>query len=78
MIGKGNLPIVKVELALGVDIDEAEVDSIGGWILQTLGDLPAEDQRIEFERFTFVVRTTNGPWIMLVQVFPKAEEEPED
>jgi len=78
LIGKASLPIVTVERALGIDIDEEEFDSIGGLILQTLGDLPTEGQRIEFERFDVVVRKMSGPRIMLVHVFPKAEEEPED
>lgn len=75
LIGKGSLPIVTVERALGVDIDEDEFDSIGGLILQTLGDLPSEGQRVAFEHFDVVVRKMSGPRIVLVHIFPKAEVE---
>jgi CBS domain containing-hemolysin-like protein len=78
LIGKGSLPIVTVERALGIDIDEDEFDSIGGLILQTLGDLPNEGQRVEFEHFDVVVRKMLGPRIVLVHIFPKAEVEPDE
>ena len=78
LIGKGSLPIVTVERALGVDIAEDDFDSIGGLILQTLGDLPNEGQRVEFERFDVVVRKMVGPRIVLVHIFPKAELERDD
>jgi len=78
LIGKGSLPIVTVERALGVDIDEDEFDSIGGLILQTLGDLPGEGQRVEFEHFDVVVRKMSGPRIVLVHIFPKVETEVEE
>jgi CBS domain containing-hemolysin-like protein len=78
LIGKGSLPIVTVERALGIDILEDEFDSIGGLILQTLGDIPSEGQRIEFERFDVVIRKMSGPRIVLVHIFPKAEPEPEE
>ncbi len=75
LIGKGSLPIVTVERALGIDIDEDEFDSIGGLILQTLGDLPSEGQRVEFPHFDVVVRKMSGPRIVLVHIFPKGEAE---
>ena len=78
LIGKGSLPIVTVERALGIDIAEDDFDSIGGLILQTLGDLPSEGQRVEFERFDVVVRRMSGPRIVLVHIFPKAEVEPDE
>ncbi|MCC6708482.1 MAG: HlyC/CorC family transporter [Gammaproteobacteria bacterium] len=75
LIGKGSLPIVTVERALGIDIDEDEFDSVGGLILQTLGDLPSEGQRVAFPQFDVVVRKMSGPRIVLVHIFPKGEAE---
>ncbi len=71
LIGKGSLPIVTLERALGVDIEETEVDSVAGLILQQLGDLPEEGQRIAFEHFDAVVKKMSGPRIMLVRIYPK-------
>jgi CBS domain containing-hemolysin-like protein len=71
VLGKGSLPIFTLERTLGIDIDEAEVDSVGGLILQKLGDIPEEGQRIDFERFAAVVKKMSGPRILLVRVYPK-------
>lgn len=73
LIGKGSLPIFTLERALGIDIDESGVDSVGGLILQQLGDLPEEGQRIAFPLFDAVVKKMNGPRIVLVRIIPKAE-----
>lgn len=73
LIGKGSLPIFTLERALGIDIDEAGVDSVGGLILQQLGDLPDEGQRISFPLFDAVVKKMNGPRIVLVRIIPKPE-----
>lgn len=73
LIGKGSLPIFTLERALGIDIEECGVDSVGGLILQQLGDLPEEGQRIPFRQFDAVVKKMNGPRIVLIRVIPKAE-----
>lgn len=78
LIGKGSLPIATVERALGIDIDDSEFDSIGGLVQQTLGDVPSEGQRVEFEHFAVVIRNMNGPRIGLVQIFPKIPIDIED
>jgi CBS domain containing-hemolysin-like protein len=72
LIGKGSLPIFTLERALGIDIEESGVDSVGGLIMQHLGDLPEEGQRIEFPQFAVVVKKMNGPRIVLVRVMPNA------
>jgi CBS domain containing-hemolysin-like protein len=71
LIGKGSLPLFTLERALGIDIEESGVDSIGGLIMQQLGDLPDEGQRLEFPQFDVVVKKMNGPRIVLVRIFPK-------
>ncbi|MBK7649331.1 MAG: HlyC/CorC family transporter [Betaproteobacteria bacterium] len=73
LIGKGSLPIFTLERALGIDIDEAGVDSVGGLILQQLGDLPEEGQRISFPQFDAVVKKMTGPRIVLIRIIPKTE-----
>lgn len=71
LLGKGSLPIFTLERTLGIDIDEADVDSVGGLILQKLGDIPEEGQRIDFERFAAVVKKMSGPRILLIRIYPK-------
>ncbi|MEO8408393.1 MAG: hemolysin family protein [Oxalobacteraceae bacterium] len=75
MIGKGSLPIFTLERMLGIDIENEEFDlqgtaSVGGLIMVKLGDIPKEGQRIRFSQFDIVVKTMNGPRIVLVQIYP--------
>ncbi|WP_223264643.1 transporter associated domain-containing protein [Sulfuriferula plumbiphila] len=76
LIGKGSLPIFTLERALGIDIDNDQVDSVGGLIMWKLGDLPKEGDKIEFEHFDVVVKKMSGPRIVLVRVHQKAMAEP--
>lgn len=78
LMGKGSLPIFTLERALGIDIEEAGVDSVGGLILQKLGDLPHEGQRIGFGAFDVVVKRMVGPRIVLVRVYPNEPGEDDD
>ncbi|MBC3863938.1 HlyC/CorC family transporter [Undibacterium jejuense] len=71
LIGKGSLPLYTLGMALGFDLDSDEVESIGGLIMQKLGDLPVEGQKVEFEKFDAVVKRMNGPRIILVRIYPK-------
>lgn len=70
-LGKGSLPLFTLGVALGIDLDSEEVESIGGLIMHTLGDLPEEGQKIKFDKFDAVVKKMNGPRIVLVRIHPK-------
>ncbi|AUT63920.1 MULTISPECIES: hemolysin family protein [Paraburkholderia] len=71
LMGKGSLPVVSLERALGIDIDEGSAESVGGLVINALGDLPEEGQRVDFDRFDVVVKRMKGPRIVLVRVYPK-------
>jgi CBS domain containing-hemolysin-like protein len=71
LLGKGSLPLFTLGIALGIDLDSDDVESIGGLIMLTLGDLPVEGQKIEFPQFDAVVKKMNGPRIVLVRIHPK-------
>ncbi len=73
LMGKGSLPVVSLERALGIDIDEGRAESVGGLVINALGDLPSEGQRVEFDRFDIVVKKMKGPRIVLVRVYPREE-----
>lgn len=73
LMGKGSLPVVSLERALGIDIDEGRAESVGGLVINALGDLPSEGQRVAFDRFDIVVKKMNGPRIVLVRVYPREE-----
>lgn len=78
LMGKGSLPVVSLEQALGIDIDEGRAESVGGLVIQALADLPTEGQRVAFERFDVVVKKMNGPRIVLVRVYPKMLKEADE
>jgi CBS domain containing-hemolysin-like protein len=78
LIGKGSLPLFTLGIALGIDLDSEEVESIGGLIMHVLGDLPEEGQKIEFSQFDAVVKKMNGPRILLVRIHPKLERADEE
>ena len=71
LIGKGSLPIFTLERALGIDVEEDEVDSVSGLIFQRLEGIPEEGQRIPFDGFDAVVKKMHGPRIVLVRIIPK-------
>jgi CBS domain containing-hemolysin-like protein len=80
LIGKASLPIVSLERALGIDIDNEamgmdEVESVGGLLMEKLGEIPRQGQRVEFPRFDIVVKKMNGPRILLVKVIPQPDRE---
>ena len=81
LLGKGSLPIVTLEHMLGVDIeveDDEDVDSVGGLVMEKLGEIPREGQKIEFNAFDVVVKRMKGPRIVLVKVYPKRHNTEED
>jgi len=71
LIGKGSLPIFTLERALDIEIDNDDVDSVGGLVMWKLGDVPHEGQKVEFGQFDIVVKKMNGPRILLVRVYRK-------
>ena len=74
LLGKGSLPIFSLERALGIDIEETGVDSVGGMILQRLGSIPEEGQKIAFGHFDAVVKKMKGPRILLIRIYPHQGE----
>lgn len=77
LVGKGSLPIFTLERALGVELEDEHADSVGGLILEKLGALPKEGDKIAFEQFDVVVKKMKGPRILLLRVYPKVPDEDE-
>jgi hypothetical protein len=75
LIGKGSLPLFTLERALGISIDNEDVDSIGGLIMWQLGSLPQLEQCIHFSGFDAVVSKLEGPRILQVRIHPTVSDE---
>ncbi|HAT32521.1 MAG TPA: hypothetical protein DCW29_17225 [Janthinobacterium sp.] len=78
LVGKASLPIFSLERILGIDIENEQlglddVESVGGLIMVKLGDVPKQGQQIDFDAFDIIVKTMNGPRIVLVKVVPRPE-----
>lgn len=72
LIGKGSLPIFTLERALGLELNIGTADSVGGLIMEKLGNLPKEGDKVAFDQFDVVIKKMNGPRIVLLRVHPKA------
>ncbi len=73
----GVVPIDEVNQLLGITIPEDDVESMGGFIMDQLGHIPTEGEKITFEGVDFTVFKTDGVRIMKVKAMipPRKKEE---
>lgn len=70
-IGSGALPLYSLERLMDIEIENDDVDSVGGLVMWQLDRVPRKGDRARFEDFDIAVREMRGPRIGRVQVFPK-------
>jgi len=76
LLGKGSMSLFSLKRALGIELPELSVDSVGGLIMERLGRLPKEGERIAFEHFDLVIKRMQGPRIQLLKVIaPRSTED---
>lgn len=76
-VGAGSLPIYSLERLLEQDIEEEEVNSVGGLVMNALQRIPRNGDAVDFEGFRIEVLTMRGPRIARVRVRPFAPEPDE-
>ncbi|MEJ0003088.1 MAG: transporter associated domain-containing protein [Pararobbsia sp.] len=69
--GQASLSIVSLEHVLGVHFGEQRAESVGGMILDRIGELPLPGHVVDFEPATITVKELVGPRIGTVVVTPK-------
>lgn len=74
----GRLLIEEVNELVGSDIEDDEVDSIGGWLFKELEGTPAKGKRKQVDRFLFEVEEASRLRITRVKVIRLVVEEPEE
>ncbi|UDG82119.1 hemolysin family protein [Candidatus Vallotia cooleyia] len=74
IIGRGSLSIVSLEHLLGVNFGEQSAESVGGMILDKLGELPQQGQIIDCDSCLITVNERIGPRIVTVKVSPKTQQ----
>lgn len=77
-LGSGALPLFSLERLLDIEIDNDDVDSVGGLVMWQLDRVPRKGDRATFEDFDIVVREMQGPRIGRVQVYPKRMVEDDE
>ncbi len=66
--GPGSLSLLSLEQALGVATPVADVNSVGGLVMETLGRVPVPGDRATFPEFEVEVLSMDGPRIDRVRV----------
>jgi CBS domain containing-hemolysin-like protein len=66
--GAGSLSLLSLEETIGRPAPAVEVNSVGGLVLERLGRLPRQGERVRFPEFEVEVIEMNGPRIELVRV----------
>lgn len=74
----GRLLIEEVNELVGSDIEDEEVDSIGGWLFKELEGTPAKGKRKQVDRFLFEVEEASRLRITRVKVIRLVVEEPDE
>lgn len=70
LLGKGSMSLFSLKHALGIELPELSVDSVSGLVMEQLGRLPKEGERIAFQAFDVVIKRMQGPRILLLKVIP--------
>lgn len=68
--------ITDVNSAFGLDIDDAEFDTIGGYVFGQLGRLPVPGDRVPVRDFTLVVESVIGRRVDRVRLIPNRQGSP--
>lgn len=71
----GMVPIDEVNDLMGINLPEDGFETIGGFILDQLGRIPAEGERITFDAVDFIVFKTDGVRIMKVKARKLIQEK---
>jgi CBS domain containing-hemolysin-like protein len=69
--GAGSLPVFTLERTLGIDIEREAATTVSGLVMERLGSVPREGQRIVLEGFDLVIKRMKGPRILLVRAYPQ-------
>ena len=84
LLAKGDCPLSSLERALDLEIEEESEDEdekseiLSELILNKLGRLPREGERIQFREFKVIVKKMHAQRITRVKIIPKLKAKTED
>jgi len=67
---EGRMLIEDVNDMFGLDIDDEEVDSIGGWLFRNLEGNISKGQKWYYEGFVFEIAQTERLRVLRVHIYP--------
>jgi CBS domain containing-hemolysin-like protein len=79
-IVQGQLNLYELQELAGLHLENAEVSTIGGYVVQLLGHLPKQGEQVQIEEYLVTISQTDGRRILQLNFKkqpPKPEEEPE-
>lgn len=71
LLFKGNTSLYYLEKALDIDLKINNINTISGLITHKLENIPKENEYINFQQFSIVIKRMRGPYILLVKVIPQ-------
>ena len=77
---QGQLNLYELQELAGLHLENADVSTIGGYVVQLLGHLPKQGEQVEIESYLVTISQTDGRRILQLHFKkqpPKAPEEPE-
>lgn len=66
----------EVHRASGVDLPEGEYDTVGGFLMERIGRIPAVGDRVDDESWTIRVRSMDGRRVESAEVIAKKRKDP--
>ncbi len=77
---QGQLNLYELQELVGLHLENADVSTIGGYVVQLLGHLPKQGEQVEIESYLVTISQTDGRRILQLHFKkqpPKTSEEPE-
>ena len=77
---QGQLNLYELQELAGLHLENADVSTIGGYVVQLLGHLPKQGEQVEIECYLVTISQTDGRRILQLHFKkrpPKSPEEPE-
>jgi len=74
VIASGRTPLSKIEAALGIKLEATDVETIGGYLLDRLGKIPAPADRVEEPGLILTILSTQGRRIRKVRLQRLSED----
>lgn len=74
----GKVDLDEINEILGINLPEAEYESIGGFVFNLFGKIPAPGEKIDYNNLTFTIEAVDGRRISKILITKKPQPEEEE